>query len=387
MSKVKKILIVISVVCILLGGAIMTGALVTLQQHASEEIAAMEFHQTTQRITEDFSDIVINTQNSSIEILPSSNGTCRIVCDDHEKIFHTVSLQNTGDGSVLYITQHNEWQWYDIFGGIHWQDDPVLTIYLPKDAYGVVDLFSSSGDITVAPDFSFRTLSTYSVSGNTKLSDLKSDNLNIRSISGDISVHIAEVAEDVYLGNVSGFTRAEHVNSNQLTVNTSSGNTALEYITSAYLHSSAVSGQIIVYDSILQDTSHFETSSGSIEISDSECGEQTIQGISGSVKLQNVRGTSLNARTTSSYIFIGKALYNGNVLCNTSSGGISFAGLDAENLEFFTSSGDVSGNLLSGKNFITETSSGYVSVPPSDETAGICHISTVSGDIHIAIEP
>ena len=56
-------------------------------------------------------------------------------------------------------------------------------------------------------------------------------------------------------------------------------------------------------------------------------------------------------------------------------------------LEFLSTSGGVSGNLLSPKNFIVDTNSGYVSFPPSDESAGICHISTVSGNISIAIEP
>lgn len=386
MKKSKKILLIVAAVCILLGAAMMAAAWQSLVDMESGEIATMQFEETTHTIAEEFDDIIINTQNSTIEILPSSDGTCRVVCDDNEKMFHQVSFQKSNDGTVLYIAQHNEWEWYETLDGLHWQEDPVLTLYLPKSEYEVVDVITGSGDITIAPDFRFRTLSTNAVSGNTKLAALSAENLQVRSTSGDISVRSAQVKDNVYLQNISGFTRAENIITAQMTTYTSSGDTTLECITSDHLRSESVSGHIRVYNSSFRDTSDFESSSGQIEIVDSNSGEQTVQTVSGSVTMQNVNGSNLIISTSSSTVTLLEALYSSNVLCNTVSGEIMFTGLDAANLELITSSGDVSGNLLSPKNFITETSSGYVDVPPSDESAGTCHISTISGNISIAVE-
>lgn len=387
MKKSVKILLTVSVLLILIGSAMMAGAWFAMANRPSEEMAAIEFVENTHTITENFSDIILNTQSSSIEILHSPDGVCRIVCDDSEKLYHKVSFQKSDAGTVLYIAQHSELQWYETLWGFHWQEDPVLSVYLPKSEYGVVDAASGSGDISIAPDFCFTTLSTSAISGNTKLSELCTENLQAYSSSGDISIQTLHVEDSIYLENVSGFTRAEDVSATQITTSASSDDTVLEGVSSDYLHATAVSGEIRVMGGTFRDTSYFETSSGSIEISDSECGELTVQAVSGSVTLQNVRGPSLNAGTSSGDVSLWDTLYSGNVLCHTTSGAVQFTGLDGENLEFITSSGDVSGNLLSAKNFITETSSGYVSVPPSDETAGTCHISTVSGSINIAIKP
>lgn len=387
MKKSTKILLIVSVAAILAGAAMMAGAWFAMESGASEEMAGLEFVENRHAVTDPFTKIRISTVNSSIEILPSADGVCRIVCDDSEKLFHTFSVTKSASGAQLNIDQHDVLQWFDILGSLYEKEEIKLTVYLPEAEYGLVHADSASGDITIAPDFRFQTVNLHTNSGNTKLTDLQADHLTISTSSGDLDLHSVEAKEDVFAKNISGFTRLEYVTAVNITTSTTSGNTALECLDADHLRSQAVSGQMIIYDSSFRGTSYLETSSGSIEISDSECGEQTVQSVSGSVTLQNVRGTSLNAGNSSGQVFLWDVLESGNILCNTGSGAILFSGLDAEALEFITSSGEISGNLLSAKNFIAETSSGYVSVPPSDESAGTCHISTVSGNINIVIEP
>lgn len=387
MKKSKKILLIAAVALILTGCITMGAAWASLSKMSAEEIAFMQYEEQTHTITEPFNDIIISTINSSIQILPSSDGSCRIVCDDNEKMFHQVSFQESEDGTVLHIAQRNEWKWYETLGGLHWEEPPVLIVYLPQAEYEILDAVSGSGDITVAPDFRFGTLHLNSTSGNTALTGIEAEHLNVLSASGDILLRSVRVSEDAYLQNVSGFTRVENLTASELTSYASSGETVLENASAEYLNTSTVSGFIRVYDGNFSNTSYFETSSGDIEIVDSECGEQRIKTVSGKLSLQNITGISLTTETSSGSIGIFEAFYSHSALCNTVSGEIQFSGLDAENLEFITSSGDISGNLRSPKNFITETSSGYMDVPPSDESAGTCSIRTVSGNVSIVIDP
>lgn len=386
MKKSKKILIIISVACILIGATMVTGAYISLVNDASGQVSALKFREETHTITEPFTKLNIRTINSSIEILPSSDGICRVVCKDSEKLYHSFSVTESVQGVQLNINQHDDWQWYEMLDDLYRTDDISLRIFLPEAEYALVHADSASGDITIAPDFHFQTVNTYTSSGNTKISALHADNLSICSTSGDISISSAEVTQDVFLENISGFTRAEDIHAANATTYASSGDTALENVSSDYLRATSVSGEIRVMGGNFRETSYFETSSGNIEIVNSNCCEQTVQTISGSVTLDRVTGSSLNTRTSSGAVSLLDALYSGNILCHTVSGEILFTGLDAQMLEFITSSGEVSGNLLSQKNFIVETTSGYVAVPPSYESAGTCHIHTVSGNISIAIE-
>ena len=383
MKKSKKILLIISVVCIFIGASMTLGAWLVLHNNAADAIAGLEFEEKTHVITDSFTKININTINSSIELLPSPDGVCRIVCNDNEKLYHRISVA----GSQLNINQHDDWQWYEMLYGLFREDNLSLRVYLPESEYLLLHAHSSSGDITIAPDFRFQTVNTYTKSGNTEASALYAENLTISSVSGDLLLRELEAMNDVYLESISGFIQIERLSAVNVTTHASGGRTVLENITSDYLRATAVSGDIHMAGSAFGSTTYFETSSGSIEIVDSDCADQSIQTVSGSVTLQNITGNSLNARTESGAILIENALYDSSLLCVTTSGEIQFLGLDAGTLEFISTSGSISGNLLSSKNFITDSGSGFTDVPPSDERAGTCHIRTDSGNINIVIEP
>lgn len=387
MRKHKKILLIVSIVAVFTGVCMMLGAYLTLQRNADNAVAGLEFEEKTLNITDPITSIHISTINSSIELLPSPDGIFRIVCDDSEKLYHQVSVTKPASGAQLNIHQRNDWPWYEMLYGLFRKDNLSLQVYLPESEYVLLHADSSSGDITVAPDFRFQTVYTYTASGNTRMTALSAENLNVCSVSGDLILHKIEAAQDVYLESISGFMQIEALTATNITAHGSRGSTVLQDVSSGTLRAAAVSGDIHILGGRFSDSSCFETGSGSIEIVDSSCGEQALQTVSGAATLQNVSGSSLNAGTSSGTVLIEKALYSGGLLCRSTSGEIMLAGTDAGALELFSSSGDISGNLLSSKNFITETSSGYVDIPRSDETAGTCHISTVSGNINIAITP
>ena len=387
MKKAKLILIIVSVFCIVLGTAMAAGAYLSLKNDASGQLAALKFVETTHTIEEPFTKLNFRTVNSSIEILPSPDGVCRVVCDDNEKLYHNISVTESVQGVQLNISQQDDWKWYEMLYGLYQTEDIKIQVYLPESEYELLHADSTDGDITVAPDFRFQTVNTHASSGNAMLTGLKADYLTAGTVSGDLVLRNIEAASDVYAQNSSGFIQAEYVTAPNITVSSSSGGTVLDSISSDFLHTSSVSGEIRVLNGSFRDYSYFETGSGYITITDSQCGENVILTVSGNVTLQKVGGSSLHISAPSGEILIEDALYSENVLCHTDSGAILFRGLDAENLEFHSGSGGVAGNLLSPKNFVIETTSGFVNVPRSEESNGICLVTTFSGNIDIAIEP
>ena len=387
MKKHIKILIIISVISIFIGAALMLGALLALRNNASSVVTGLEFKESVYTITDPFTNINIHTINSSIELLPSPDGICRIVCSDSKKLYHQVSVTESSSGSQLNISQCEDWQWFEMLYDLYRKDALSLLIYLPETEYTLLHADSSSGNITIAPDFRFQTVNTYTSSGNTKITTLDAETLSVCSLSGDLIVDDLEATQDIYLESISGSKQIGNLTAVNVTVHGSSGHTFLENITADTLHATSGSEDFLMTGSNFRNITYFETSNGSIEILDSNCGEQSLQTVSGNITLQKVNGNSLNIRTGSGAILIENALYNSNLLCTTTSGEILFSDLDAGTLELISSSGNISGNLLSAKNFITGSSSGFTDIPPADETAGTCHIRTASGNINVAIKP
>lgn len=387
MKKHIKILLAVSVVSIFVGVSMMLGAYLALRENADDTIAGLKFEEKHLTVTDPISHIHISTINASIELLPSDDDICHIVLQDHEKLFHQVSVTSSASGTQLNIHQQRNWQWYEMLYGLLQREDLSLRIYLPESEYLLLHADSESGDITVAPGFRFQTVYTYTASGNTKMTTLYTENLTVSSLSGDLSLCDLEAEQDAFFESISGFKQIENLTASNVTVNASSGGAMLQNISAGTLCTTAVSGDIHILSGNFSGTTYLETGSGNIQIADSGCGEQTLQTDSGSVTLQNISGSSLNAGSSSGTILVENACYTGNLLARTTSGEILLNGADAGTLELFSSSGDISGNLLSPKIFITETSSGHVRIPPSDEGSGTCHASTVSGNISISLIP
>ena len=383
MRKSKKIAIIVSLLCILIGAAIMLVAWLSLRDM---EPGLMQFEENTHTITDSFDQIYINTLNSTVEILPSGDGTCRIVCDDNEKRYHEVSIRETEDGTALSIIQHDEWKWYETLGGVYWNHDPELTVYLPETVYGSLEVVSIGGNVTVAPDFRFQNTRISSTSGNIVLTKLSADQLGVYSISGDIVLRSVQAEADIYLENVSGFTQAENVTAATLALGTNSGDNVLDSVSSEQLNITSVSGNVTVINGNISSDTYIETSSGNVEITDSVCAGQSLSTNSGNLALHSVRFDTLALDTTSGCAELFDVISKESIILQSVSGELLFSGMDAQHIEIISSSGSVSGSLLTPKEFITETASGYVEVPPSDEDAGLCFISTASGDIIINMQ-
>ena len=387
MKRFKKIALIVSVICILAGLCMVAAACFSLRDTDPRELSTMQFQEETCLITDSFDCIEIYTMNSSVEILPSGDGTCRIVCDDSEKLYHEISVRDTAEGTTLSIVQHSEWKWYESMWGFCWDKDPIVTVYLPEAEYNTLSVTTSSGDITVTPGFRFQVTGIGTASGDIALSELSTEDLNVTSSSGNMDVRSVQAELQVYLETVSGFMQAEDLTTADLTLASSSGDIVLENAAAEHLGLSTVSGNVTVSGGSFSGSSCFETSSGYVEILDSSCGEQILQTTSGDLTLQNVKNSTLNVSSSSGCVELRDSICEGEVLFMMVSGDVTFSGADAACMDIMTSSGNVTGTLLTPKNFVTETSSGYVEVPYSDRNAGTCSIQTVSGDIHIALQP
>ena len=76
-------------------------------------------------IKEHFSSISIDTDVAEINLLPSDDGLCKVICHERAKKYHSVEVK---DG-ILTIKVVDEEKWIDRFAKV---DKTKVTVYLPE---------------------------------------------------------------------------------------------------------------------------------------------------------------------------------------------------------------------------------------------------------------
>ena len=105
--------------------------------------------ESTLEVTESFSAINIDTDMANISILPSSDGACRVISRDLEKIKYTANVE----GDTLRIVANDTRMWFEKLFNAH---TPTLLVYLPENQYGALTIDEDTGNITVNHFPSFR---------------------------------------------------------------------------------------------------------------------------------------------------------------------------------------------------------------------------------------
>lgn len=298
MKTSKKIAIKAAGICIAVGILISFGALFAM---GFDFTKLNTFHPVTNtyEVDEAFTDLVIEEEACSVRLFPSTDGSCKVVCRQSDKMTHRVVVE----GQTMVIESVSRRKWYDHIG-VFWGEMEVA-VYLPQAAYGALRVSSVSGDIEVPDCFSFAEAQIDSTSGDVSFSAPVTKDLSIKTVSGDL-----------YVGG----------------------------ITPKSLQAESTSGEITVSSVQLAEDLEASTTSGDIELTGVACQNVTVESTSGEVDLQDT-------------------VAGGKVQVETVSGDVELLRCDGAALWLKTSSGEVSGTLLTEKVFVTDTVSGDVDVP------------------------
>lgn len=283
-----------------LGLVLCTGAVAVLGWDFSG-LSTMRYEMNTYAPRGNFDSISIDVDTAKIELVPSDDGRCRVVCYEAEKVKHSVTVEN----GTLTIETVDTRAWYEHIG-IYFES-PRMTVYLPQEAYASLSIDTATGDVTIPKDFTF-------------------ENLQIKGNTADIEC-LASVSNVMEMRTNTGDIMLDGFSVNELCLVTDTGDIRV--------NSAAVKGMIDI-----------ETDTGSVELTDVTCADLIAESDTGTIVLANVAAS-------------------GRFLIETDTGDVRFDNSDAAEISVETDTGDVTGTLLSEKVFITETNTGRVDVPKS----------------------
>ena len=321
MKSFKNKAIRFALICVAAGLLIGFVALATLDFNFFE-VGTMEPVTSVHEPTEAFAGIMVRAASSDVQLLPAEDGRCIVVCDETDRISHTVDVE----GKTLVIRSVDHTRWYERIGFV-WNMSPMkVTIYLPERAYDDLYIRTASGDVDVPGDFSFAQAEVDGVSGSIRFVASVEGELLLKSVSGSIQV----------------------------------GGVAPEALT-------------------------VESTSGSVTVEAAEVGEAfSCKTVSGDQRINRVTCQNVSIYSTSGSVTASDLIASEHIGMEAVSGSLKLERCDADTLWLKTVSGDVTGTLRTEKTFLASTVSGSVHVPDT-AVGGVCEVKTVSGSIQLDV--
>lgn len=321
MSKTTKIFLIIAGVLVVAGIAVFL-VVMSINGWNFKKLSTVEYETNSYVIEEDFNKVIITTIEADIEILPSDDGKCKVVCYEEEKVKHEVKVES----NTLVVDAKNSRKWYDYIRFFSFSP-PKITVYMPADKLTSLYINGSTGDVDISSDFAFENIGISASTGNVNCYASAKDEIRIELNTGGIDI--------------TGIT------ANKLNLSTSTGKIKVKMVTC----SGDISVKVTTGDAIVMAT---------------DCKNLYSTGNTGDIKVVGVEA---------------REKFN----IERSTGDVEFENSDANEIYVKTSTGDIEGTLLSNKIFITQTSTGDVDVPRST-SGGKCELTTSTGDIEIEIE-
>ena len=307
---------------IIVGGSLLIAGFTVLSVGLAYSASDDGITNTYELTNQDISNFDFDLNVSDLEFFASVDGQKKVVCQESEKIVHTVEV---ADGTLKVRGADNR-KWYEHIFSFNFTRKKV-SVYLPAESYGDLLIRSDTGDIRIMSNFSFHSADIKLFTGCITYEASCQDALKIESSTGDI-----------HLGMIHATTA---------TIEASTGDIHL---------------------------SRFAVDNG-----------VSIKASTGRIYATGVTASDLTANTSTGDISFENTVIEGHLEAHSSTGDIRFRDSDAASLNIETTTGDVTGTLLSSKTFTVETRLGHINVP-SSSTGGPCHIKTTTGDIEISIK-
>ncbi len=272
----------------------------------------------TYPIEADFQNISVIAATADVRLLPAEGEACTAVCKESPKLRFSAAVEN----GTLTVTVQDTQKWYERLFTFFM---PSVTVYLPQHEYGTLTAQVTTGDVEVAPEFLFTSVSLTGTTGDVRFSASAKDHISIERTTGSVQV--------------SGTACTD------LGIRLTTGKATLQII--------------------LCDTVSIHVSTGDTDLTDVSCTDLQIESTTGDVTLAH----TIAAET---------------IRVKTSTGDVRFDKSDGREIYAETSTGDVTGTLITNKVFFAQTSTGKIRVPKTT-SGGRCEINTGTGNISIEI--
>lgn len=244
------------------------------------KLETVKYVTVTHELSGDFDSIDIEVTKADVELIPTEEKQCRVVCYEPLKTPHSASV----NGKTLNIGMDDERGWLDYIG-ISFKS-PEIKLYLPKKSYVSFTMRSVTGDVDIPKDFSFEKLKIKGVTGDVgissdvsgditiglttgkvRLNDIKAGGVDISTTTGDVTLSDVLAEGRLSVECVTGDVRFDGCDADSVSVNVVTGDITGTLRTGKDFDANTTTGKISVPDSVPGGKCKLNTTTGDIRIS------------------------------------------------------------------------------------------------------------------------
>ncbi len=252
----------------------------------------------THKITEPFSHISIETTTADVRIALSEDGKVFVVCEERDKLKHTVSVKE----NTLTIRLKDSLKWYEQIGFFFTRMR--ITVYLPASTYETLTVQLDTGSTAIPTGFSFRSADIETDTGNVEFYANVENRLSIETDTGHITASGLQ-CETVKLETDTGRITLTDASCSDLKAETDTG--------AVKLKNTVVLGQLNV-----------RTSTGDVHLEKSDAQEIYIKTSTGDVSGTLLTDKVFLTETSTGDVRVPKTTTGGRCEITTSTGDITF---------------------------------------------------------------
>ena len=329
-------------------------------------------------IEEQIKDFDIDTDTANIEITKANDGKGLVVCEEKEKIYHDVTVE---DG-LLKIRTVDTRKWYERWF-FNFNFKPMkITIYLPDTDCESLKCTSSTGSLEVASDFTFTSVKATASTGSIKLNNKVSGEIDVKASTGSVSIKDS-TATSLKAKASTGSVNVKNTEvTGDVNLEASTGSVNVENIKCANFNAKTSTGSFNGTEIEATGDAYIEGSTGSSKVTTIKCQNLTVKHSIGGATLEDVQCEDLTVRASTGDVKLTNAIANNKMDIKTSTGDVIFKDSDAASLKIITDTGDVKGNFLSPKIVYFDSDTGHGKYP-KETSGGVCDIKTDTGNANL----
>lgn len=208
-------------------------------------------------ITEDYQDIIIETDTADITFVLSNDGKCLVECVELEKETHSVLVSD----NALTIKRVDKRKLFDYIGFN--LKKTKITVYLPSENYGNLNINAKTSNIVVPNNFTFKNVNIENSTGDVNFNS-NAKSLDISVSTGKISLNGVSCEEDIKLS-------------------VSTGKVNINNLTCKNFDSTGDTGKVNLTSVIVSDKLSIKRSTGDINLDSCDAGEIEVKTSTGDV--------------------------------------------------------------------------------------------------------
>lgn len=225
------------------------------------------------QISENFTDISIDTDTEDIEIIFSSEN--KVICYDEEDKVHNVVVEE----GKLKIESIDNRKWYDYLFDV---SSYKVVIYINQEV-NLLNIKESTGDIKIESGFICNELNIETSTSVVKINEANAKKVNISASTGDVVIY-SLISEEINVKTSTGNIYLESVQCNgSIGVYVSTGDSFIKNLNCTNFISTGNTGDITLEEVIVSEKVDIKRSTGDVTFNKFDAGEMKIETDTGDV--------------------------------------------------------------------------------------------------------